>query len=140
MSATVRLVGRQVWVRLGRADHLHGARMRGRCSPVSGPIWGTGSRQPWPVALDPAHGEGFALDPPADIDATPIRRVRPVFPGVGGELVEHEPNGLRGSRLQAQLGAADGNTRTNEVGEVRELGANQILDLDPIPFVRTSRS
>src|SRR5258708_29431759 len=25
-------------VRLGRVDHLHGARMRGRCSPVSGPI------------------------------------------------------------------------------------------------------
>src|SRR5258708_114181 len=24
--------------RLGRADHLHGARMRGRCSSVSGPI------------------------------------------------------------------------------------------------------
>jgi hypothetical protein len=29
-----------VWVRLGRADHLPGARMRGRCSPVSGPKWG----------------------------------------------------------------------------------------------------
>src|SRR5258708_4891386 len=26
--------------RLGRADHLHGARMRGRCSPVSRPIRG----------------------------------------------------------------------------------------------------
>ena len=25
-------------IRLGRADHLLGARMRGRCSPVSGPI------------------------------------------------------------------------------------------------------
>ncbi len=33
------------WVRLGRADHLPGARMRGRCSPVSGPI-----RDGWIVA------------------------------------------------------------------------------------------
>src|SRR5712671_468849 len=27
-----------LWVKLGRADHLPGSRMRGRCSPVSGPI------------------------------------------------------------------------------------------------------
>jgi hypothetical protein len=26
-----------------------------------------------------------------------------------------------------------GDTRTDEVGEERELGANQVLDLDPIP-------
>jgi hypothetical protein len=30
--------------------------------------------------------------------------------------------GLRGSRLQAQLGAMHGDTRTNEVGEEREKG------------------
>jgi len=29
-----------LWVRLGRADHLLGARIRDRCSPVSGPIRG----------------------------------------------------------------------------------------------------
>ena len=32
------LASRQVWVRLDRVDHLHRARMRGRCSSVSGPI------------------------------------------------------------------------------------------------------
>ena len=27
-----------------------------------------------PVALGPAHGEGIAVGPPANIDATPVRR------------------------------------------------------------------
>ncbi len=31
----------QLWVRLGRADHLPRSCMLGRRSPVSGPIWGT---------------------------------------------------------------------------------------------------
>ena len=88
-----------------------------------------------PIALGPAHGEGVADGPPRDIDATPIRRKRPVFPGVGGELVERKPDGLRGSCLEAQLGAMDADARTNEVGEERELGANQGLDLDPLPCV-----
>jgi len=30
--------GRPRWVRLGRADHLLGARIRDRCSSLSGPI------------------------------------------------------------------------------------------------------
>jgi hypothetical protein len=30
----------RLWVRLGRADHLPGSVMRGRCSPVSGPMRG----------------------------------------------------------------------------------------------------
>jgi hypothetical protein len=64
-----------------------------------------------------------------------IRRERPVFPGVGGELVEHKPNGLRGSRPQANLGAVHGNTKTNEIGEGRKVRANQVVDLDAIPFV-----
>ena len=34
-------------IRLGRADHLLGARMRGRCSSVSGPISGGRTGQPW---------------------------------------------------------------------------------------------
>jgi hypothetical protein len=38
-------VERPLWVRLGRADHLPGARTRGRCSPVSGPV-----RDGWIVA------------------------------------------------------------------------------------------
>jgi hypothetical protein len=39
-----------------------------------------------------------------------------------------------GSRLQAQLRAARGDTRTNEVNEECELSANQVLYLDPMPF------
>src|SRR5260370_1427951 len=31
--------------------------------------------------------------------------------------------------------AGHGDTRANEIGEMRELGANQVRDLDPIPFV-----
>src|SRR6266849_7662716 len=92
-------------------------------------------RYRWAIALGRAHGESVAIGPPADIDTTRIRRERPVFPGVGGEFVEREPAGLRGGRLQAQLRAVHGDTRTNEVGEERELGTNQVLDLDPIPFV-----
>ena len=49
--------------------------------------------------------------------------------------MEREPDRLRGSRAQVQLGAVQGDTRTDEVGEVRELGTNQVRDLDPIPFV-----
>src|SRR5262249_24304335 len=60
---------------------------------------------------------------------------RAVFPGVGSELVKREPDGLRRGRLQAQLGAMHGDTRTNEVREMRELGVDQVLDLDPVPFV-----
>src|SRR5262249_21427473 len=88
-----------------------------------------------PLALGPAHGEGVAVGSPADVDAARIRRQRPVFPGIGGELVEREPDRLRGSRAQAQLGAVQGDTRTDEVGKVRELGTNQVLDLHTIPFV-----
>ena len=52
-----------------------------------------------PLALGPTHGEGIAIRPPIDIDATDIRRKRPVFAGIGGELMEREPDGLRGSRV-----------------------------------------
>ncbi len=44
-----------------------------------------------PLALGPAHGEGVAVGPPADIDTTRIRRQRPVFAGVGGELAGYRP-------------------------------------------------
>src|SRR5258706_10850037 len=37
------------WVKLGRADRLPGARIRGRCSSVSGPISG----QPYQGSLGP---------------------------------------------------------------------------------------
>ena len=49
--------------------------------------------------------------------------------------MEREPDRLSGRRVQAQLGAMHGDARANEAGEVRELGANQVLDLDPVPFV-----
>src|SRR5262249_13677967 len=88
-----------------------------------------------PLTLDPAHGDGVVADPPGDADTTPSRRERPVLSSVGGKLVEREPDGLRGSCLEAQLGAMDSDTRTNEVGEQRELGVNQVLGLDPVPFV-----
>jgi hypothetical protein len=92
------------------------------------------------IALRPGHREGLSLGPPADIDTTRIRRERPVFPGVGGELMECQSDGLRCSRLQAQFGALRGDTGTNEIGEVRELGANQVLGLDPLHSPRTSSS
>jgi hypothetical protein len=88
-----------------------------------------------PIALAPAHGEGVAGGPPGHIDATPTRRKCPVFPGIGGELVERKPDGLRGSRIEAQPGAVQGNTRTDKIGKMRELGANQVFDLDPVPFI-----
>src|SRR5258708_36847176 len=68
-----------------------------------------------PIVLDPAHGEDVAGGPPRDIDATPVRRQRPVFPGVGGKFVEREPDRLRGSRIEVQLGAVRGDTGTNDV-------------------------
>jgi hypothetical protein len=45
-----------------------------------------------------------------------------------------QPDGLRTSRLQAQLGALYGDTGTNEVNEGSELSANQVLGLDPLLF------
>src|SRR6267378_1074361 len=60
---------------------------------------------------------------PASVDK------RPVFPGVGGELMKREPDRLRGSRVQAQLGAVHGDTGANEIGEMRELRANQVRNL-----------
>jgi hypothetical protein len=73
------------------------------------------------------------------MQAARIHRERPVFSGVGGKFVECdvecEPDGLRGSRIQTQLGAVHDNTRANEIGEGRELGANQVLDLDPMPCI-----
>ncbi len=85
--------------------------------------------------LGPAHRKGIAVDAPADVHATRIRRQRPVFPRVGGQFVEREPDGLRGSGLQAQPGTMHCNARANEVGEMRELGAGEVRDLDPIPLI-----
>jgi len=65
---------------------------------------------------------------------TAVGRERPIFPGIGGKLVKREPDGLRGSRLQAQLWAAYGDTRINEIAEMRELGAGEILDVHTLPF------
>ena len=88
-----------------------------------------------PLALGPAHGESVVDSPPGDINASFIRRECSVFSGVGSELVEREPDGLCGSSREAQPGAMNADTRTNEIGEVRELGTNQVLDLDPLPSV-----
>jgi hypothetical protein len=85
-------------------------------------------------AFLPDHREGLALGPPANIHAPGILRQRPVFAGVGGKFVEREPDGLRGCCVQRQRGAARRDTRTKKVGEGRDLGANQVLDLDPFPF------
>src|SRR5258708_10293912 len=54
---------------------------------------------------------------------------------VGRELVECMPDGLRGSRVQAQPGTLYDDTGTNKIREVRELGANKVLDVDSMPFV-----
>src|SRR5260221_12847502 len=69
------------------------------------------------------------------MNAARIRRERPVFPSIGSEFVECEPNRLRGCRIQTQLGAARDDTRTNDIGEGRELGASQVRNLDPIAFM-----
>jgi hypothetical protein len=55
-----------------------------------------------------------------------------IFPAL---VVEYESDRLRASRLQPQLGAVHGDTRTNEVGEERELSTNEVLDFDPIPCI-----
>jgi hypothetical protein len=83
----------------------------------------------------PAHREGIAVALPADIDSPPVRRERPIFTGVGGEFVKRKTDGLRGNRIQAQHGTVQGYTGTNEIREMRELGANQFRDLNPTPFV-----
>ena len=51
------------------------------------------------VALGPTYGEDVATGPPENIDTARIRRERPVLPGVGGEFVQCEPDGLRGGSL-----------------------------------------
>jgi hypothetical protein len=49
--------------------------------------------------------------------------------------MQREPDRLRRSRIQTQLGAEHDDTRTNKIGEGRKLGASQIIDLDPTPCV-----
>jgi hypothetical protein len=48
---------------------------------------------------------------------------------------EPEPDGPRGTRIEAQLGVMHDDARTDEVGQVRELGINQALDIDRLPFI-----
>jgi hypothetical protein len=48
--------------------------------------------------------------------------------------MECQSDGLCTGRLQAELGALDGDTGTNEVGKGCELSAYQMLTLDPLPF------
>jgi hypothetical protein len=50
-----------------------------------------------------------------------------------------QSDGLRADRPQAQLGTMHGDTETNEVGELRELSANQVLSLAHLPFVPDAR-
>jgi hypothetical protein len=92
-------------------------------------------RDRWPLSLGPAHGESVVDRSPGDMNLTFIRRQRPVFSGIGGEFVEREPDGLRGSRREAPLRPMDVDPRANEVGEVRELGPNQVSDPNSMPFV-----
>src|SRR5262249_60601937 len=54
------------------------------------------------IAFCPAHGQGVAVAPPADINATSIVRERSVFPGIGGELVEREADGLSTNSVPPQ--------------------------------------
>jgi len=94
-----------------------------------------GRRHGWPLAFGPAHAKDLALGLPANVDTTPVRRERPVLHGVGGKLVDREPDGLRGGRLQDELGATHGNTRTDKVREGRELSMNQVFDINSLPLV-----
>src|SRR6266446_2942245 len=87
-----------------------------------------------PIALGPAHREGVGVGLPGDMDTAPIRREGPVFPSIGSEFVECEPDRLRGSGFQAQLGAGRDDARTNEICEVRELGAGEVLDVHTAPL------
>ena len=70
---------------------------------------------------------------PQQTSTRPLSVERPVFAGVGGELVEREPDRLCGGGLQAQLGAIHDDARTNEICEMRELGAGQVLDVHTAP-------
>jgi hypothetical protein len=83
---------------------------------------------------------------PAMVANAPIKVELPATSSISGSeitadilpaeiFVKREPDGLCGSRFQVEPGAVDDDARTNEVGEVRELGAHQVLDIDPVPFV-----
>jgi hypothetical protein len=72
---------------------------------------------------------------PANIDATFTRRERPVFSCIGGKLVHCETDGLGGPRVKTQFRAVRSDPRPDKVCKVRELGARQILHIDPMPLV-----
>jgi hypothetical protein len=111
-------------VRIIKLDRAIDAALR-HCAHDDGAEPAPLRRRHWrPLALGPAHSKGIADGPPGDIDVTVIRRECPVFSGIGGELVECEPDCLCGSRREAQLRATYADTRTNQVSEVRELGTN----------------
>ena len=117
--------------RVIKTDHTVHAALRHRLHYDGAEPASLRRRHRRPIALDPVHGKGVAGDAPRDIDAAFIGGKRPVFSSVGGEFVEREPDGLRGSRREAQLGPIDADARTNEIGEVRELGTNQVLGSRP---------
>jgi hypothetical protein len=76
-----------------------------------------------PFILDPANDEQPGAGLPRDVDTPFNGRERSVFASVRGEFVECKADRLRRSWLQTQLGAAQGDTRTDDVSEGRKLGA-----------------
>ena len=74
-----------------------------------------------PTTFDPTHSEDVAIGRPAYIDTTRIRRERPVLPGIGGELMERQSDGLRSLGCQIDFWSVDLYLRALQVDKWSEL-------------------
>jgi hypothetical protein len=77
----------------------------------------------------------FARKPPAYVDPAGVHRQRAVFAGIGCQLMEREADRLCTSSFQAQLRAVHSDPRPYKVRKMRELGADQLINIDPLPFI-----
>src|SRR5713101_5057362 len=66
---------------------------------------------------------------PVSVDSAPY------FPALVASSWSASPIACAEAAFKRSMGPCTAIRRTNQVGEVRELGAGQVRDLDPIPFI-----
>jgi hypothetical protein len=87
------------------------------------------------IALGPTNRERTFITCPGNVDAAFQIRERAVFPGIGGKLIQRQADTLSSSRSEEQPRTMDQDALTDEIGEVGELGAHQIMYADPVPLI-----
>src|SRR5215475_947517 len=85
------------------------------------------------VAFDPTDRELVSAQLPVDIDGPALAGQCTVLTGIGGKLMECHADALCRRGRQPQLRPANRDASADQVGEMRELGADQIVQIDASP-------